>query len=52
VDDLEHASKLGGLLLAVTQVAEALGVAILMDGEPGTVHAPRAFGAFQELLQK
>ena len=30
------------------EVAEALGVAILMNGGPGTVHAPRAFEAFQE----
>jgi len=30
------------------EVAEALGVAILMNGGPGIVHAPRAFEAFQE----
>ena len=30
------------------EVAEALGVAIMMNGGPGTVHAPRAFAAFQE----
>ena len=30
------------------QVAEALGVAILMDGGPGTVYGPRALAAFQE----
>lgn len=30
------------------EVAEALGVAIVMNGGPGTVHAPRAFEAFQE----
>jgi AhpD family alkylhydroperoxidase len=30
------------------EVAEALGVAILMNGGPATVHAPRAFEAFQE----
>lgn len=34
------------------EVAEALGVAIFMNGGPGTVHAPRAFDAFQELAQK
>ena len=28
--------------------AEALGVSIMMNGGPGTVHAPRAFSAFQE----
>jgi AhpD family alkylhydroperoxidase len=30
------------------EVAEALGVAILMNGGPGTVYAPRAFEAYQE----
>jgi len=30
------------------EVAEALGVAILMNGGPGTVHAPRALQAFRE----
>ncbi len=30
------------------EVAEALGVAIMMNGGPGTVHAPRAYAAFQE----
>jgi AhpD family alkylhydroperoxidase len=32
------------------EVAEALGVAILMNGGPGTVYAPRAFAAFQEFV--
>jgi AhpD family alkylhydroperoxidase len=30
------------------EVAEMLGVAILMNGGPGTVWAPRAYAAFQE----
>ncbi|HEV2756552.1 MAG TPA: carboxymuconolactone decarboxylase family protein [Actinomycetota bacterium] len=30
------------------EVAEALGVVILMNGGPGTVHAPRAYEAFAE----
>ena len=30
------------------EVAEALGVAILMNGGPGTVWGPRAFVAYQE----
>jgi AhpD family alkylhydroperoxidase len=30
------------------EVAEALGVAIAMNGGPGTVWAPRAFAAFRE----
>jgi AhpD family alkylhydroperoxidase len=34
------------------EVAEALGVAILLNGGPGMVHAPRAFEAFQEFARK
>lgn len=30
------------------EVAEAIGVAVLMDGGPGTVHGPRALAAFKE----
>ena len=30
------------------EVAEALGVAIAMNGGPGTVHGPRAFAAYSE----
>lgn len=30
------------------QVAEALGVAIMLDGGPGTVYGPRALAAFEE----
>ena len=30
------------------EVAEALGVAIMMNGGPGSVHAPRAYEAFLE----
>jgi AhpD family alkylhydroperoxidase len=33
------------------EVAEALGVAVLMNGGPGTVHAPRAHAAFREFTQ-
>jgi hypothetical protein len=33
-------------------VAEALGVAIVMNGGPGTVYAPRGFAAFQEFATK
>lgn len=32
------------------QVAEALGVAILMAGGPATVYGPRAYSAFCEFL--
>lgn len=31
------------------EVAEALGVAVLMNGGPATVYGPRAFAAFREL---
>lgn len=34
------------------EVADALGVALLMNGGPGTVHAPRAFEAFREFNKK
>ncbi len=30
------------------ECAEALGIALLMDGGTASVHGPRAFGAFQE----
>jgi AhpD family alkylhydroperoxidase len=33
------------------EVAEALGVALLMDGGPASVWAPRAFEAFREFAQ-
>ncbi|MFC5993475.1 carboxymuconolactone decarboxylase family protein [Pseudonocardia hispaniensis] len=34
------------------EVAEALGVTILMHGGPGTVYGPRAFAAFQEFHEE
>lgn len=34
------------------EVGEALGVAILLNGGPGMVHAPRAFAAFSEFAPK
>ncbi len=34
------------------EAAEAIGVAILMDAGPGTVHGPRAFAAFREFHAK
>jgi len=34
------------------QVAEALGVVLLMSGGPGTTWAPRAWEAFQEYLSE
>ncbi len=33
------------------EVAEAMGVAILMNGGPGTVWGPRAFAAFEEFAE-
>src|SRR5947209_8749547 len=33
------------------EVAEALGVAIAMNGGPGTVYGPRAFAAFREFAE-
>jgi len=32
------------------QVAEMIGVAVLMDGGPGTVYGPRAYDAFCEFV--
>ena len=33
------------------EVAEAIGVAILMNGGPATVYGPRAFAAFREFVE-
>jgi AhpD family alkylhydroperoxidase len=46
------AHALGAARRAATEeeVAEALGVAIMMNGGPGTVWAPRAFAAFREVM--
>jgi AhpD family alkylhydroperoxidase len=45
---LAHARGAARQGATAQQVAEALGVAILMNGGPGTVWAPRAYTAFQE----
>ncbi|MBN0049069.1 carboxymuconolactone decarboxylase family protein [Streptomyces actuosus] len=34
------------------EAAEAIGVAVLMNGGPGTVYGPRAFAAFREFHDK
>ena len=34
------------------EVAEALGVVVMMNGGPGTVHGPRAFDAFVEFSSR
>jgi AhpD family alkylhydroperoxidase len=33
------------------EVAEALGVVLLMDGGPATTHAPRAFAAYLDFVE-
>ena len=43
-----HARRAARSGASAQEVAEALGVAILMSGGPGTVYAPRAWDAFQE----
>jgi AhpD family alkylhydroperoxidase len=35
-----------------SEVAEALGVTIAMNGGPGTVYGPRAFSAFREFAEE
>jgi len=46
-----HAQKAARRGATPEEVAEALGVAIMMAGGPGTVHAPRAFEAFMEFAE-
>ncbi|WP_308190956.1 carboxymuconolactone decarboxylase family protein [Pseudonocardia terrae] len=43
-----HAQGASGQGASEAQVAEAIGVAILMNGGPATVYGPRAFDAFRE----
>jgi len=43
-----HARGAAGRGATAPEVAEALGVAIMMNGGPGTVWGPRAYAAFQE----
>jgi AhpD family alkylhydroperoxidase len=43
-----HARGAAGRGATAQEVAEALGVAIMMNGGPGTVWGPRAYAAFQE----
>jgi AhpD family alkylhydroperoxidase len=47
-----HARGAAGRGATADEVAEALGVAIMMNGGPGTVHAPRAFAAFEEFATR
>lgn len=43
-----HARNLARLGASEEQVADAIGVAIMMSGGPGTVYGPRALVAFRE----
>jgi AhpD family alkylhydroperoxidase len=43
-----HARAVARLGATEQQVAEVIGVTILMDGGPGTVYGPRALAAFRE----
>jgi AhpD family alkylhydroperoxidase len=47
-----HARGAAGRGATAQEVAEALGVAIAMNGGPGSVWAPRAYAAFQEFAAK
>ena len=50
---VSHAPDAARRGATVEEVADALGIAILMKGGgPGTVHAPRAFEAFQEFAKR
>lgn len=47
-----HARAAARRRATAEEVAEAHGVAVVMNGGPGTVHAPRAFEAFQEFARR
>jgi AhpD family alkylhydroperoxidase len=47
-----HARKAAGSGASREEVAEAMGVVIMMNGGPGTVWGPRAFAAFEEITAK
>jgi AhpD family alkylhydroperoxidase len=46
-----HARRVAQRGASTQEVAEAIGVAILMNGGPATVWGPRAFAAFKEYRQ-
>ncbi|HET7310907.1 MAG TPA: hypothetical protein VFJ17_06235 [Mycobacteriales bacterium] len=46
-----HARRVAGHGASTQEVAEAIGVAIMMNGGPGTVWGPRAFAAVKEYQQ-
>ena len=43
-----HAKAVAAQGATAEEVADALGVALLMDGGPATVYGPRAWAAFHE----
>jgi AhpD family alkylhydroperoxidase len=43
-----HAQAAARKGATAAEVSEVLGVALMMDGGPGSVYAPRAWAAFQE----
>ena len=43
-----HARRVAGQKASPAEVAEAMGVVVMMNGGPGTVWGPRAFAAYQE----
>ena len=47
-----HARQLVRLAATRRQVAELIGVAIMMNGGPGTVWGPRALAAFDQSLEE
>lgn len=47
-----HARGAARLGASEQEVAEAIGVAILMSGGPGTVYGPRAWDAYQEFADR
>ena len=46
-----HARSAARRGVTAQEVAEAMGVAILMNGGPGTVWGPRAYDAFAEFAK-
>ena len=47
-----HARAAAAAGASEAEVAEALGVALLMNGGPASVWAPRAFAAYREFAQQ
>jgi AhpD family alkylhydroperoxidase len=48
----DHARAVARAGASPEEVAEALGVALLMDGGPATVYGPRAWAAIEEFRQE